>query len=117
MFGMPYMSSPPMRSARSKTVTVWPALLSCAAAARPAGPEPTTATRLPVRASGGCGVTQPSSQARSMISCSMVLIVTGGALMPSVQLPSHGAGQTRPVNSGKLFVLWRRMIASCHWPR
>ena len=38
-----------MRSARSNTVTVCPALLSCAAAARPAGPEPTTATFLPVR--------------------------------------------------------------------
>jgi hypothetical protein len=27
--------------------TAWPALLSCAAAASPAGPDPTTATRLP----------------------------------------------------------------------
>ncbi len=52
-----------------------------------------------------------------MISASIVLIVTGSALRPSVQEPSHGAGQTRPVNSGKLFVLWRRMIASCHCPR
>ncbi len=49
MLGMPYMSRPPTRSARSKTVTEWPALLSCAAAHRPAGPEPTTATFLPVR--------------------------------------------------------------------
>ena len=38
MFGMPYMSRPPMRSARSKTVTEWPARLSWAAAQRPAGP-------------------------------------------------------------------------------
>ena len=37
MFGMPYMSRPPTRSSRSKTVTSWPARLSCAAAARPAG--------------------------------------------------------------------------------
>ena len=41
-----------MRSARSKTVTLWPALLSWAAAASPAGPEPTTATVFPVRESG-----------------------------------------------------------------
>ena len=39
-----------MRSARSKTVTSWPARVSCCAAASPAGPEPTTATRLPVLA-------------------------------------------------------------------
>ena len=38
-----------MRSARSKTVTRWPARFSCSAAASPAGPEPTTATFLPVR--------------------------------------------------------------------
>ena len=36
-------------SVTSKTVTSWPARASCCAAARPAGPEPTTATRLPVR--------------------------------------------------------------------
>ena len=44
-----------------------------------------------------------------MISASMVLMATGGSLMPQVQLPSQGAGQTRPVNSGKLLVLARRM--------
>ena len=49
------MSSPPGRSARSKTVTVWPALFSCAAAQSPAGPEPTTATFLPVRCFGRFG--------------------------------------------------------------
>ena len=38
-----------MRSDFSKTVTRWPALFNWSAAARPAGPEPTTATRLPVR--------------------------------------------------------------------
>ena len=53
MFGMPYISSPPGRSSRSNTVTEWPARLSCAAAARPAGPEPMTATFLPVRGCGG----------------------------------------------------------------
>ena len=38
MLGMPYTSSPPMRSARSKTVTQWPALLSWSAQASPDGP-------------------------------------------------------------------------------
>jgi len=117
MFGMPYMRSPPGRSARSKTVTVWPALLSWAAAESPAGPEPITATFLPVRARGASGSTQPSSQPLSMIETSMFLMVTGGALMPRVQDPSHGAGHTRPVNSGKLFVLWSRSRASFQSPR
>ena len=38
-----------MRSARSSTTTSWPARVSCCAAASPAGPEPMTTTRLPVR--------------------------------------------------------------------
>ncbi len=41
-----------MRSSRSNTATVCPARVSCCAAARPAGPEPTTATVLPVRRPG-----------------------------------------------------------------
>ncbi len=52
-----------------------------------------------------------------MMLYSMFLIVTGGALIPSTHEPSHGAGQTRPVNSGKLFVLWSRSSASCQSPR
>ena len=46
-----------MASSRSYTATVWPARVSCCAAARPAGPEPTTATVWPVRRCGTCGVT------------------------------------------------------------
>ena len=106
-----------MRSSRSKTVTVCPTRLSCAAAARPAGPEPTTATFFPVRRSGGSGTIQPISKPLSTIAHSMFLIVTAGSLMPSTQEPSQGAGQTRPVNSGKLFVLWSRSRASFHWSR
>ena len=41
---------------------------------------------------------------------SMDLIVTAGSLMPSVQA-AHGAGHTRPVNSGKLLVLRKRSYA------
>ena len=73
-----------MRSARSNTVTVWPARFSWSAAASPAGPEPTTATRLPVRCGRRLRATiQPSSNARSMIATSIALIVTGSSLMPS----------------------------------
>jgi hypothetical protein len=106
-----------MRSARSNTVTSWPARVSCWAAASPAGPEPTTATRLPVWTLGSTGVTQPSSQARSMIVTSTCLIVTGSWLMPSTQAASQGAGQSRPVNSGKLLVACRRSIAAFQWSR
>jgi len=43
---------------------------------QPRRPEPTTATRLPVREPGGWARTQPSSKARSMIDSSMSLMVT-----------------------------------------
>ena len=55
-------------------------------------------------ACGGCGTIQPSSQPRSTIAHSIDLMVTGLSLMLSVQAASHGAGQMRPVNSGKLLV-------------
>ena len=70
----------------------------------PAGPEPITETFLPVFCAGGSGVIQPSSQPRSTIAHSIVLMVTGVSIRLSVQEASHGAGHTRPVNSGKLLV-------------
>ena len=106
-----------MRSARSYTVTPCPTLVSCWAAARPAGPDPTTATRLPVTVAGITGVTHPSAQARSMISNSTCLMVTGSELMPRTQAASQGAGHSLPVNSGKLLVAWRRSMAALHWSR
>src|SRR6201992_608636 len=105
-----------MRSSRSNTVTACPARVSCCAAARPAGPEPTTATVLPVCSSGGSGTTQPSSKALSMISTSICLIVTGSWLIPSTHDDSHGAGHSRPVKSGKLLVACSRSIASRQLP-
>ena len=39
-----------------------------------------------------------------MIACSMLLMPTGSSLTLSVHAASHGAGQMRPVNSGKLLV-------------
>src|SRR5438093_45020 len=74
-----------------------------------------TATLLPVRTAGGRGATQPSSKARSTIDSSIALIVTGSSLISSTHEPSHGAGQRRPVHSGKLFVACRRSIASRQW--
>ena len=57
-----------------------------------------------MRKGGGSGLIQPSSQALSEIACSICLIVTASSLMSSTQAASHGAGQMRPVNSGKLLV-------------
>ena len=50
--------------------------------------------------------------ARSAIAHSIVLMVTGLSSMLSVQDASHGAGQTRPVTSGKLLVECRLRAAS-----
>ncbi len=80
-------------------------------------PEPTTATRLPVRRAGGWGLTYPCSKACSTMFISISLIVTGFSLMFSVQASSHGAGQTRPVNSGKLLVLSSLASACFQSPR
>ena len=103
-----------MRSLFSNTVTAWPARASCWAQASPAGPEPTTATRLPVLRNASLGVTQPSSQPLSMMACSIDLMPTASLLMFSVQAASHGAGQMRPVNSGKLLVECSTSSAARH---
>ncbi|KAL5698164.1 hypothetical protein ACHQM5_012011 [Ranunculus cassubicifolius] len=49
-----------------------------------------------------------------MMEHSMVLIDTGFSIIPRTHEPSQGAGHTRPVNSGKLFVSRRRSSASRH---
>lgn len=89
--------------------TLCPIWFRQSAAASPAGPDPTTATFIPVRCDGIRGTTHPSSQAFEMIEYSILLIVTGESTSPATHAPSHGAGQTRPVNSGKLFVFGRKV--------
>ena len=71
-----------------------------------------TATRLPVLDSGGLGLTQPCSKALSAIVHSMDLMLTGTSMMLSVQAASQGAGQMRPVTSGKLLVECRFSAAT-----
>ena len=78
------------------------------------------ATVLPVLTLGSCGLTQPSAQARSMMACSMDLMPTASSFTFRVQAASQGAGQMRPVNSGKLLVLCSTVMAlaqSCGRPR
>ena len=98
-------------------MTSWPTRVSCWAAASPAGPDPTTATFLPVFVAGGCGTTQPRSQAWSIVCSSTCLIVTASLLIARTHAASHGAGHSVPVNSGKLFVACSRSIASRHSSR
>ena len=74
------------------------------------------AMRLPVRRLGTWGLIQPCSQALSTMAHSMVLMATGASSMLSVQEVSQGAGQMRPVNSGKLLVECRTSIAACQSP-
>jgi len=97
-------------------VTLCPLLLSWSAAAKPAGPLPMMATVLVVRTGGGRGAIQPISKALSIMVHSTLLIDTGSSMIPRTQAPSHGAGQTRPVNSGKLLVSSKRRRASCQLP-
>ena len=111
--GTPKRSRPPGASSRSYTVISWPRLFSSAATASPAGPEPTTPTVLPVRTSGGSAVIQPSSKPRVTMASSICSIVTGSSLMSRTQADSQGAGQIRPVNSGKLLVACSFDSASC----
>ncbi len=46
-----------------------------------------------------------------MMACSMDLMPTASSLMFRVQAASQGAGQMRPVNSGKLLVLCSTALA------
>ena len=52
-----------------------------------------------------------------MMARSSDLMPTGAALMPRVQAASQGAGQMRPVNSGKLLVECRIALAARQLPR
>ena len=76
-----------------------------------------TAIFFPVRTLGGSGLIQPSRNAWLMTLSSICLIVTGLSLIPNTQAASQGAGQTQPVNSGKLLVLCRTAMASCQRSR
>ena len=71
-----------------------------------------TATFFPVFSDAMMGFTQPFSQALSTMAHSIDLMVTGMSSRFSVQEVSQGAGQTRPVNSGKLLVECRLRAAS-----
>ena len=57
---------------------------------------------LPVRTVGGCGFTQPSAYAVSIMARSFSLVDTGSPFRLQVHAASQSAGHTLEVNSGKL---------------
>ena len=58
----------------------------------------------------------PELAAHSAVSSSTCFMSTGSDTRPRTQDPSHGAGQRRPVSSGKLLVARRRSLASANRP-
>ena len=112
--GIPYLNNPPNPLSFSKMVTWCPLRFNCCAAANPAGPEPIMATFLPVRVFGGRALIIPSINATSVTAASFSRIVTGASCNANTHDFSHGAGQIRPVKSGKLFVSCKFSTASFH---
>ena len=84
-------------------VTSWPARRHSDAAVIPAGPDPTTATRLPV-AGAVSGTSTPFSLSQSATNRSRAPMRTGLSFFPSIQVPWHCAscGQTRPHMAGSI---------------
>ncbi len=64
----------------------------------------------------GLGLERARARTWSAMVRSMVLMVTGSSRMLRTHDASHGAGHTRPVTSGKLFVSSRRRAASSRRP-
>ena len=95
-------------------VTWWPRRARSAATVSPAGPLPTTATRLPEGdASSGLGMSpwEASQSARNRSSRPMA---TGSYLRAITQTCSHwvSCGQTRPVIAGRASDSLMRLIAA-----
>ena len=110
--GIPIRIRPPISGDFSNTVTRCPSLLNVLAAARPAGPEPITATLFPLSFTGGEGTTHPSSKAFSIMASSISFMETGASFMERVHEVSQRAGHILPVNSGKLLVRLSLLQAS-----
>ena len=106
MFGMPSAGGVrPGFLSRSKTVTSCPRWLSWSAAARPDGPEPTMATRLPLLTSGICGF-DPAVLVAFFDDGEFVFVDCDGLAVHSAGAGgfTERQGHTLPVNSGKLLV-------------
>jgi len=101
----------------SKTVTSWPARASCCAAARPAGPEPTMATRLPVRICSRLGFDK--AFLKGAVDNALLDLPDGDGRLAdaSTHAALAGSGTERPVKLGKIVVACNWRIASRQRPR
>ncbi len=113
--GMPYISTPPAACRASNMVTLCPSLARSAAQVSPAGPEPITATFLPVGGASWVGdlfSLWPRSQSATYLS--MRPMAMGAFFLPSVQTCSHcvSCGQTLPQMAGRAFLLLSILTAS-----
>ena len=110
--GIPYRNTPPESCSASKTCTAWPMRASSPAAVSPPGPEPTTATFLPVAAMSRVGASMFAS-AQSATNRSSHPTATGSPFNPRMHLASHctSCGQTRPVVAGSALLV-RKILAA-----
>ena len=103
--GMPYTSTPPPVKNASNTVTSKPLRASSPAQVMPDGPEPMTATFLPL---AGFILGLLASSGWSPRKRSSWPMATGSLLTPRMHLPSHwvSCGQTRPQMAGSMDCSW-----------
>ena len=120
--GIPYTITPPSLWKASKTVTLCPARRTSAATVNPAGPEPTTATFLPVSAAGAGGVCKLFSRSKSATKRSKRPIETERStslkIFPTVHCAWHcfSCGHTRPHIAGSRFVVFIMSTAFLNSP-
>ncbi len=103
---MPTASIPPATGRDSNIVTSWPIFVSSHATVKPAGPEPMTATRLPVFLSGLIFGNFPKSAANLF----RVFIAMGSPVLPLTHTFIQNAGHTLPQVKGNGLV---SRIISC----
>ena len=116
--GMPYMSTPPALCSASKIVTSCPIWTRSPATVSPAGPAPTTATRLPVGAPIPGISTFPVTRSKSATNRSRRPMATGSPFFPRTHGISHCSswGQTRPHTAGSALVSLIFLAASMNFP-
>ncbi len=86
-------------------VTSCPLRMRSPARVKPAGPDPTTATFLPVEGAFSGMKTSPLSLSQSAANLSSLPTATGWSFFPTIHTCSHWSswGQTRPHIAGRLF--------------
>ena len=107
---MPNSFSPPPFSRASNSTTSCPSIASRCAQASPAGPAPTTATRLPVAAAraNGCGPRPISASVAKRCSRPISTGLPSAASRTQASSHSVSVGQTRAHMPPRMF--WLRIV-------